>query len=162
MDKGGWETEGPRPQAPCIWDLHHPQLSGLSSLLPPKAMPEQATGCRGQGARGERRWHHPPVGILQGFHLLPQFIVLRCKCLYPVGAKQAQAQWQPPDLTPPHPHFGVTLCVARRILVPDQDLNLCPLHWEQSRNHWTTREVSLLPALPCPPASSSPCPPPSP
>ena len=27
----------------------------------------------------------------------------------------------------------------------------------QSRNHSTTKEVSLLPALPCPPASYSPC-----
>lgn len=52
MDKGGRETEGPRLQGPCFWDLHYSELSGLSSLLLPRAMPEPATGCRRAGARG--------------------------------------------------------------------------------------------------------------
>ena len=40
-------------------------------------------------------------------------------------------------------HFRPS-CVACGSYFPDQGLNLCPLHWEQSFNHWTTRRVPGL------------------
>ena len=38
---------------------------------------------------------------------------------------------------------------AYGILVPDQGLIPCPLYWEDSLNHWTTREVPFSPISSC-------------
>ena len=43
-------------------------------------------------------------------------------------------------------HTGSVLA-ACGILLPDQGLNLGPLHWECSLSHWNTREVPLAASL---------------
>ena len=40
-----------------------------------------------------------------------------------------------------------------RSYLTNQELNPCPLHWKQSLNHWTTREVPVLVAQ----SSLTPC-----
>ena len=128
MDKGGWETEGPRLQCPCFWDSHLPELSGLSSLLPPRAMPEPATGCRRAGARGNAggTTHLLAFSRVSTFFHSSLFSDVNVSTLW--GPSSHRLSDKPQTWLPPH--FGVTWCVARRILVPDQDLNPCPPHWE--------------------------------
>lgn len=128
MDKGGWETDGPRLQCPCFWDSHLTELSGLSSFLPPRAMPEPATGCRRAGARGNAggTTHLLAFSRVSTFFHSSLFSDVNVSTLW--GPSRHRLSDKPQTWLPPH--FGVTWCVARRILVPNQDLNPCPLHWE--------------------------------